>query len=321
MPLPRPQDLLKSYFNDLLYDEEAEHLARLNPQPSAQPQPQLSSKTQFEPAIAPAQTNMAASESEASSLSIGQASSSQAQTLKPQKAIQVDYLIVKPQTQVSEQEAIYQLQRQRLQSLLNSLTTTEEVTTESTETVSTESLLLSEPLPIVESITLAVEDTPLASHWLDNGRPNWAQEPFDILLLEVHGIKLAVPLAALGHIHKINKDNISLFGQAKWLLGLQKTIMGNIKAVDTARFVMPERYKPSLAQQYQYTVVINGLKWGLAVNGIDQPITIDPEHIRWRPRRSQRPWMAGTVKDHMCVLLDIPVFGEILAAEDHNENP
>jgi purine-binding chemotaxis protein CheW len=67
--------------------------------------------------------------------------------------------------------------------------------------------------------------------------------------------------------------------------------------------------------------VINGLKWGLAVNGIDQPITIDPEHIRWRPRRSQRPWMAGTVKDHMCVLLDIPVFGEILAAEDHNENP
>jgi purine-binding chemotaxis protein CheW len=287
MPLPRPQDQLKSYFDDLFYDEEAEQLADPQPDPEAS-LPLIEPETSADLSPLP----------------------------EPPPAPNEAYLVVKPQQQLSDQEEVYQPQRDRLQSLLNSLTTT--VAEESKEATVMGNRQLSEPVPEVESIALALEDTPLPSHWLDNGRPNWAQEPFQALLLDVHGIKLAAPLASLGHIHKISKDNIPLFGQADWLLGLQKTLMGNIKAVDTARFVMPELYNPSLAQQYRYMVVINGLKWGLTVNDIDQPVTLDPGHIRWRPRRSQRPWMAGALKDHMCVLLDIPVLGETLSAQDRN---
>lgn len=313
MPLPRPQDQLKSYFDDLLFDED-EPEKELPASPLSTDKSQLATKTELAPrADLPAKPE---AKPEA----------------KPQ--LKDEYLVVKTQPQVSEQEAIYQLQRQRLQSLLNSLTATEDsapTTEQSTQDTLTTDSLLTQPADLttpfdltqqalapVESIALAVDDQPLSSHWLDNGRPHWAQDPFDILLLEIQGINLAVPLAALGHIHKINHDNISLFGQADWLLGLQKTIMGNVKAVNTARFIMPERYNDSMAQHYQYTVVINGLKWGLAVDRVNQPLTIDPDNIRWRARRSERPWIAGTVKEHMCVLLDIPVFGEVLCAEDRN---
>ena len=157
---------------------------------------------------------------------------------------------------------------------------------------------------------------PLSSEWLDNGRPNWAQELFDILLIEVNGLQLAVPLAALGHIQRLEENLTPLFGQPDWLMGLHKTPTGHFKTVNTAKFVMPERYQAE--HDYQFVVSINGLAWGLAVDSIRQPISVSPDGIRWRQRRARRPWMAGTLKDHMCVLLDIPSLGEILQEQDKN---
>lgn len=156
----------------------------------------------------------------------------------------------------------------------------------------------------------------LGSQWNENGRPEWAQERFDILLLEIDGLQLAVPLVALGQIHEIDEEITPLFGQSGWFMGLQNTPDGNVKVVNTAKFIMPERSKDQ--HNYKYVISINGVGWGLAVDNIKQPITIDPEAIRWRPKRDSRPWMAGMVKDHMCVLLDIPKVGEILQTQDKN---
>lgn len=158
---------------------------------------------------------------------------------------------------------------------------------------------------------------PLTSEWLENGRPQWAQERFDILLIEVNGLQLALPLIALGHIEELQSDSMTpLFGQSDWFMGLQKTNMGNVKTVDTAKFVMPERYQEQ--NDYGFVVSINGSGWGLAVDRIHQPISINPDAIRWRAKRSSRPWMAGTVKDHMCVLLDVPAMTETLQQQDKN---
>ncbi len=171
----------------------------------------------------------------------------------------------------------------------------------------------SDAVPIAE----VYQDIPtLSSEWLDNGRPNWAQERFDILLVEVNGLQLAVPLVALGQIQTMDENLTPLFGQSDWFMGLQQSPIGNIKTVNTAKFVMPERYQNE--HNYKYVVSINGLHWGLAVDSIHQPISVSPDAIRWRVNRSNRPWMAGMVKDHMCVLLDIPALGEILQKQDKN---
>lgn len=161
----------------------------------------------------------------------------------------------------------------------------------------------------------------LSSEWLENGRPNWAQERFDILLVSVNGVNLAVPLGALDAIYPLEDKLTPLFGQAEWFMGLQKTLIGNINIINTTQFVMPERYDKNAAKAFKYSVAINGSGWGLAVDDIDQPISIDPDDIRWRVNRSQQPWMAGTVKEHMCVLLDIPTLVERLTKKDSHHEP
>ena len=155
-----------------------------------------------------------------------------------------------------------------------------------------------------------------ALKWADNGRPQWAQERFDVLLFEVAGLTLAVPLIALGQIQPLTDELTPLFGQADWFMGLQPTPVGKIRTINTAKFVMPERYEESFLQAAKYVVSINGLPWGLAVDAVNQPITLEPEDVKWRGERSKRPWLAGTVKQHMCALLDVAAMGELLQQAD-----
>jgi purine-binding chemotaxis protein CheW len=157
--------------------------------------------------------------------------------------------------------------------------------------------------------------------WQENGRPQWAQSRFDVLLFQVSGLTLAVPLISLGQIQPLTDELTPLFGQADWFMGLQPTAAGKIRTVNTAKFVMPERYDESFTQTAKYVVSINGVPWGLAVDSVNQPITLEPEDVKWRGDRSKRPWLAGTVKDHMCALLDIPRIGQMLIDADKNFVP
>ncbi|BFM16533.1 hypothetical protein R50073_27160 [Maricurvus nonylphenolicus] len=154
--------------------------------------------------------------------------------------------------------------------------------------------------------------------WEANGRPSWAQERFDVLLFDVAGLTLAVPLIALGQIQPLTDELTPLFGQADWFMGLQPTPVGKIRTVNTAKFVMPERYDESFLDSAKYVVSISGLPWGLAVDKVDQPITLDPDDVKWRGERSKRAWLAGTVKAHMCALIDIPMMGQMLQSQDAN---
>lgn len=173
-----------------------------------------------------------------------------------------------------------------------------------------------EPADELSNESLVAEEPhqwqPLEAEWADNGRPEWAQESFDILLLKVQGVNLAVPLAALDAIYPIEDTLTPIFGQAEWFMGLQKTLIGNVKVINTAQFIMPERYKKEHKDKLTFSVAVNGSGWSLAVDEIDQPLVTYPEDIRWRVNRSKRPWVAGTVTEHMCILLDVPVLARLL---------
>lgn len=154
--------------------------------------------------------------------------------------------------------------------------------------------------------------------WGANGRPSWAQQRFDVLLFQVSGLTLAVPLMSLGQIQPLTDELTPLFGQADWFMGLQPTPSGKIRTVNTAKFVMPERYDENFLKTARYVVSINGVPWGLAVDSVNQPITLMPEDVKWRSERGKRPWLAGTVKEHMCALLDTETMGQMLVAADKN---
>lgn len=148
---------------------------------------------------------------------------------------------------------------------------------------------------------------------LDDGRPEWAAEPFECLLFDVAGLTLAVPLVCLGSIYPLaGKELTPLFGQPDWFLGILPGQSGNLKVLDTARWVMPERYRDDYREGLQYVISVQGYEWGLAVHQVSRSVRLDPSEVKWRSQRQQRPWLAGTVIEQMCALLDVSALAGLI---------
>lgn len=148
--------------------------------------------------------------------------------------------------------------------------------------------------------------------WQDNGRPAWAQDRFDCLLFSVAGLKLAVPLVSLGAIHALDRELTPLVGRPSWFLGLLPLAGRNIRAVDTAQWVMPERYQRDLNEAYRFIIRLGDSDWGIACDRVAQSFSLKPDEVKWRTERSKRPWLAGTVVEHMCALMDVDALSYLL---------
>lgn len=136
--------------------------------------------------------------------------------------------------------------------------------------------------------------------------PAWAQQGFAGLLFEVSGLKMAAPLHALGGITLIEDRLQPLVGQADWLMGLLRWNGRNLRVIDTARFVMPERlHGTSHHAGYQNVVVLGDSHWALAVDCADESVSLSAADIRWKGLVGSRPWLAGTLLNRLCALLDV----------------
>ncbi|MFJ4348165.1 chemotaxis protein CheW [Pseudomonas sp. NPDC089401] len=168
-------------------------------------------------------------------------------------------------------------------------------------------------VPLVE-VHLPAANVPTPPATVD-GRPHWAAEPFECLLFDVAGLTLAVPLVCLGSIYTLEGQELTpLFGQPDWFLGILTCQAGNLKVLDTARWVMPDRYRDDFRQGLNYVISVQGYEWGLAVHQVSRSLRLDPNEIKWRSQRGQRPWLAGTVIEHMCALLDVAELAELIAS-------
>lgn len=159
---------------------------------------------------------------------------------------------------------------------------------------------------------LQLETAPSSDRW-HNGYPDWAQQRFECLLFKVAGLTLAVPLVELGGVLVVEEELRPLFGQPDWFLGLlpSKTA-GTVKAIDTARWVMPEKYPEKGLSDFKYVILMEGSEWGMACHSVEDAITLEPDQVRWRSDRGRRPWLAGTVIDHMCAIMDVAALMELL---------
>ena len=179
--------------------------------------------------------------------------------------------------------------------------------------VSTIAPLLQALVPPVVEVHLPPSNTPPPVE--TDGRPAWASEAFECLLFDVAGLTLAVPLVCLGSIYSLAGQELTpLFGQPEWFLGILPSQAGNLKVLDTARWVMPDRYRDDFRQGLQYVISVQGYEWGLAVHQVSRSLRLDPNEIKWRSHRGQRPWLAGTVIEHMCALLDVSALAELIAS-------
>lgn len=166
-------------------------------------------------------------------------------------------------------------------------------------------------LPKVEPVV----EAPVVQAEPFSERPEWSEQPFECLLFDVSGLTLAVPLQCLGSIYMLDNEQVTpLFGQPEWFIGLMPTPVGNLKVLDTARWVMPERYDSALRERFRFVISIDGHDWGLAVDEVRESVFLQPDEIKWREQRKTRPWLAGTVIEHMCALLDVDALASMVSA-------
>jgi purine-binding chemotaxis protein CheW len=131
-------------------------------------------------------------------------------------------------------------------------------------------------------------------------------EQFQALYFSVAGLTLAVPLTELGGIHKLEKVS-PLFGKPVWFNGVMIHRDEKLNVVDTARWVMPEKYDDKLAESinYQYLIMLDDSPWGLACESLVNTVNLNPDDVKWRSHDHKRPWLAGMVKEKMCALVNV----------------
>ncbi|HMW50124.1 MAG TPA: hypothetical protein PKC70_17640 [Cellvibrionaceae bacterium] len=176
-----------------------------------------------------------------------------------------------------------------------------------------------EPTPPIAPIDPPAVAAPHINASAVAGKPAWATKTFDTLLVDVAGLKLAIPLVVLGHIFQVQDGFSHLPGQGPLFLGTLNTPRGPLRVINTALLVMPERYEAAFVEQVQFVVSLaaesaKGQPWqlALAVNRVAQPVSLACDDVVWRGERSKRPWLLGTVKSQMCALLDVEVIGQML---------
>lgn len=180
---------------------------------------------------------------------------------------------------------------------------------------------ISKPTPVKEIVVAKVAE-PVAPAIVQPVRQvavpltpkDYRSGKFQALFFEVAGLKVALPLKELGGIHQIGTLN-TLPGKPDWYKGVMLYRDQKINVVNTAMWVMPEKYDHALAEKlnYQYVIMLGKSSWGLACEKLVNTISLEQDDVKWRSSEGKRPWLAGLIKQHMCALLDVEAMIALLA--------
>ena len=145
--------------------------------------------------------------------------------------------------------------------------------------------------------------------------PDWAASEFQCLLFYVAGLTLAVPLVKLNGVIPWNNDLTPMPGHSPAFLGLLRHLDQNVKVMDTAQIIMPAAQRAGLADINERTekiLLIDEGRWGLACDKIGEVINLEKKDVRWRTLQGKRAWLAGTISERLCALLDTDVMTGVL---------
>ena len=175
--------------------------------------------------------------------------------------------------------------------------------------VSAEKQLPNEAVTAPATEPVVQEGVPADAGSAGPGIPEWAQTRFQALLFEVVGLTLAVPLTKLKGVVPNEEGLTPMPGHSPLFLGVSPYQGIQSKVVDTARFVLPQDRVATLdddsGARSAHLVMIDEGRWALACNRIGDVVELEHTDVKWRTASGKRAWLAGTVIDRMCALLDI----------------
>lgn len=125
------------------------------------------------------------------------------------------------------------------------------------------------------------------------------------ILLDMHGLKLAVPFDQIEGAMNFSDLSMELTGLPDWVLGSFGPEHQQTRVVDTALWLIPERYQAEYSE-YSEIVILQGRHWALACDGLIKSIQVSADQVNWNQDRERRSWLLGTYMPERCAILDIP---------------
>lgn len=158
------------------------------------------------------------------------------------------------------------------------------------------------PEPVSEAVSEAEDE----AYW--QGIPEWGTSEFQVLLFKLAGLNMAIPLVELDGILDWSDNLTPMPGRSPWYLGLLSSRGKTTPIIDLSQLVIPNAIRQQKTQQEELSlgrvILIGDSSWGLACNSVSEVISLESDQVRWRSSRTRRKWLAGTVIEHMCALLD-----------------
>lgn len=165
---------------------------------------------------------------------------------------------------------------------------------------------VAEPIPAAAPHIAEAPASSTDVDWQDS-----LEERFQCLYFKVGGLTVAVPLQLLGGIKRVGQLS-QLPGSAPWMMGVQTENGASLQVVDSARWLMPERAKTE--PNYRYMVQLGGSPWALACDTLVNAEPLDKAQVQWRQPSADKRYLAGIVRERMCVVLDVPATISLLEA-------
>lgn len=164
--------------------------------------------------------------------------------------------------------------------------------------------------PVAVTHELSAQPAIHACQQQASAMPAWAETSFQCLLVRTNGVKLAVPLVKLNSIFNLTEPVHPVPGYSPWFMGLLSWRGTHIKIIDLLKLMGMEGgdFTDSDKSANKRVLLINDGIWGFVCDDVSKIITLYPEQIKWRTDRTRRAWLAGTLIEHMCSLLDVDQF-------------
>ena len=115
----------------------------------------------------------------------------------------------------------------------------------------------------------------------------------------VAGLKLALPLARVTEI--VDFSACGGTPMPPQVLGSLAYDGRQVPVLDSAHIILPGSHP---VPAYRWLVVVDHGSYALACDSVAANIEVAQDAVRWRTTSTKRRWLAGTLLQHRCALLD-----------------
>lgn len=131
-------------------------------------------------------------------------------------------------------------------------------------------------------------------------------ESLRVLLFDIDGVTLAVPISDLNNIVRWPKQDLIAVAEqpTDWQLGIINQQQQTSQVLDIRSLLQTENLLRPI--QANYIVIVDGHRWGIACHHIHHIVTYQSDTINWHDEVSQPSWSRGIIIESNYQIIDIP---------------